>query len=457
VIAIIDTGVDGTHPDLSSRMVPGWNFYDNNSNTADVQGHGTATAGTAAATLNNGTGVAGIAGQARIMPLRISDTSGTGYFSAIAQAITHAADNGARVASISYANLLQSSAVLSAAQYMKSKGGLVVIAAGNSGASESFTPSTNVITVSATDRNDVKTSWSSYGSFVSVAAPGLDIWTTNRGGGYGAWWGTSFATPATAGTLALMFAAKPSLSNAQAESLLYSTAVDLGAVGRDTYYGYGRVNAGAAVQAALNTSATPSDTTPPTASITAPAAGAVVSGLVAVNVSASDNVGVTKVELRVNGALSASDSTSPFAFSWDSTTAANGSATLQVVAYDAAGNAGASSTLAVTVSNAGPTTADTTPPIVSIVAPTNGGTVSGTVTVSAQATDNIAVARVEFWINGVLKATDTSAPYSMNWNTKGLSGTQTIVARAFDAAGNSASSTPYSAYVSSTSPGKGKK
>jgi len=110
VIAIIDTGVDGTHPDLSSRMVPGWNFYDNNSNTADVQGHGTATAGTAAATLNNGTGVAGIAGQARIMPLRISDTSGTGYFSAIAQAITHAADNGARVASISYANLLQSSA-----------------------------------------------------------------------------------------------------------------------------------------------------------------------------------------------------------------------------------------------------------------------------------------------------------------------------------------------------------
>jgi subtilisin family serine protease len=71
-IAILDSGVDGTHPDLSAQMVPGWNFYNNNSNTSDVYGHGTQTAGTAAATSNNATGVAAIAGSARIMPIRIA-------------------------------------------------------------------------------------------------------------------------------------------------------------------------------------------------------------------------------------------------------------------------------------------------------------------------------------------------------------------------------------------------
>jgi hypothetical protein len=452
VVAILDTGVDGTHPDLSARMVPGWNFYDNNSNTADVYGHGTAVAGTAAATTNNATGVAGVAGQAKIMPLRISDTSGVGYWSMIAQAINYAADKGARVASISYSNLLQSSSILSAAQYMKSKGGLVVIAAGNNGVNENFTPSTSVIPVSATDENDALTSWSSYGSFVAVSAPGNGIWTTNRGGGYGTWWGTSFSTPATAGTIALMMAAKPALTSSQVESLLYSTATDLGTAGRDIYYGYGRVNADAAVRAAAGS--TTGDTTPPTASIGAPVAGSIVSGLVAVNVNASDNVGVSKVDLKVNGTVVATDTSSPYSFSWDSTKVANGTANLQAVAYDAAGNAGSSATTTVTVSNGTPTPVDTTPPIVAIVAPTNGVTVSGTVTVSANATDNIGVTKVEFWINNKLTATATSSPYSFNWNTRKLSGTQTIVAKAFDGAGNSASSTPYSVMVVAPTNGK---
>ncbi len=445
VIAILDTGVDVTHPDLASRVVPGWNIYDNNADTADVHGHGTAVAGTAAATMNNGTGVAGVAGQAKIMPLRISDPTGYAYWSTIAQGINYAADNGARVASISYASLTQSSAVLSAAQYMRSKGGLVVVAAGNSGASENYTPTTYLIPVSATDGNDQMASFSSYGSFVAMSAPGSGIWTTNRGGGYGSWSGTSFSTPITAGTIALMLAAKPGISSSQVESLLYSTATDLGATGRDDYFGYGRVNADAAVRAAAN--ATAGDSTPPTASISAPVAGSIASGLVAVNVNANDNVGVTKVELRVNGSVYATDTSSPYAFSWDSTKVANGTANLQAVAYDAAGNAGSSATTTVTVSNGTPTPGDTTPPIVAIVAPTNGVTVSGTVTVSANATDNIGVTKVEFWINNSLAATATSSPYSFSWNTRKLSGTQTIVAKAFDAAGNTASSNPYTVTV----------
>ena len=414
-----------------------------------MYGHGTATAGTAAATTNNGTGVASVAGQAKLMPLRVTDPTGMGYFSLIAQAITYAADHGARVASISMSNLLASSAVLSAAQYMKAKGGLVVVAANNNGINENFSPTTNMIPVSATDSNDSITSWSSYGSYVALSAPGVDIWTTNRGGGYGAWWGTSFSTPITAGTIALIMAANPGLSNAQAETLLYSTATDLGAVGRDIYYGYGRVNADAAVRAALNMTTSPKDTTAPTASISAPLAGGTATGLVAVNVSASDNVGVTKVELRVNGIVYATDTSSPYAFTWDSTKVLNGSANLQAVAYDAAGNTGTSSMTTVTVSNGTSTPADTTLPIVAVVSPSSGATVSGTVTVSANATDNIGVTKVEFWVNGVLKTTDTSAPYSFNLNTRKLSGTQTIVAKAFDAAGNSASSTPLSVYVAS--------
>jgi len=450
-VAILDTGVDGSHPDLSARMVPGWNFYDSNSDTADVHGHGTAVAGAAAATLNNGTGVAGVSGLANIMPLRVADANAYAYWSTVAQAITYAADNGARVANISYVGLMTSASIHSAAQYMKSKGGLVVVSAGNNAKDEGYSQTTNLIPVSATDSGDNLASFSSYGDFVAVSAPGTGIWTTNRGGGYGSWNGTSFSSPVTAGTVALMMAAKPGLSNTQVESLLFSTAVDLGTAGRDKYFGYGRVDAAAAVRAAVGAaSPPPGDTTAPTASISAPLASSMVSGLVPVNVAASDNVGVTKVELRVNGNVYVTDTSSPFAFSWDSTKVANGSAALQAVAYDTAGNAGASSTVTVTVSNAGSTTADTTPPIVAIVSPSNGGTVSGSVTVSASATDNIGVTKVEFWVNGVLSATDASSPYSFSWNTRKLSGTHTIVAKAFDAAGNSATSSPYTVSVIGT-------
>ncbi len=152
-IAILDTGVDGSHTDLKDRMVAGYNFYDNNTDTRDVHGHGTAVAGTAAATLNNGTGVASVAGAAKIMPLRISDPNGYAYWSTVANALTWAADKGARVANVSY-GVSGSSTVQSAANYMKSKGGLVVVSAGNNGKDEGLAASDTMITVSATNRGD---------------------------------------------------------------------------------------------------------------------------------------------------------------------------------------------------------------------------------------------------------------------------------------------------------------
>jgi thermitase len=444
-IAILDTGVDCTHPDLAANCVAGWNFYDNNSNTADVNGHGTTVAGAAAAATNNGMGVAAVAGQSKIMPIRIADPSAYATWSTVAQGITYAADHGARIANLSYANMAGSSTIQSAAQYMKSKGGLVVVSAGNNGVDEGFAPTTTMIPVSATDSNDQITSWSSFGSFVAVSAPGLNIYTTGPSGSYWTCWGTSFSAPITAGTLALMMSAKPTLANTQIESLLYSTAVDLGAAGRDKYYGYGRINAAAAVQAAAATS-TVTDTQAPTAAISAPLASASVSGLVTVNVSASDNVGVVRVDLRVNGQTVASDTTSPFGFSWDSTKTANGMANLTVVAYDAAGNAGSSATVAVNVANAAAsTTADTTPPAVAITSPAAGKVQSkGSVTVTTSASDNSGAAGItqRLYIDGALVTTVNGASLSYGWNlNKVAAGSHSLKVVANDAANNTSSVT----------------
>lgn len=437
-VAILDTGVSASHPDLAANMVPGWNFYANNSDTSDPHGHGTAVAGAAAAVFNNGTGVASVAGGARIMPVRIADANAYAYWSTVAQGLTWAADNGARVANISYVGVAGSSTVQSAAQYMKNKGGLVIVCAGNNGIDEGIAPTSTMIPVSATNSSDLKTTWSSYGSFVAISAPGQDIWTTTRSSGYAAWSGTSLASPVVAGVVAAMMAAKPTLPASQVESLLYSTSLDLGAAGRDSYYGWGRVNAQAAVAAAA--SATVADTTAPTLSFGAPASGASVSGLVTVSINASDNVGVARVELRVNGSLLATDLSAPFQFSWDSTKSPNGSASLQATAFDGAGNSKAVS-LSVSVANSStPVVADTTPPAVSIASPANGSVVTDSATVQVSASDNSGTAGLTqtLLIDGKAVTTVTGGTLSYRWNTRKLSaGSHTVAVVARDAAGNS--------------------
>lgn len=434
-IAILDTGVDGSHPDLAANMVGGWNAYDSNTNASDVQGHGTAVAGVAAAISNNAVGVAGVAGAAKIMPIRISDANGYATGSAVAQGLIFAADNGARVANVSFSGLVGNSTVDSAAQYMKSKGGLVVVSAGNNGINENLAIDTNLIPVSATESNDVLATWSSYGTFVSVAAPGNYVWTTTRGGSYGQWWGTSFASPVVAGTVALMMSVRPDLPNTKIEQLLYSSAVDLGAAGRDIQYGYGRIDANAAVNAALAAPAL--DAQAPVVAISSPVGGSSVSGWVAIDVAASDNVGVTRVDLKVNGSLVASDIAAPYQFSWDSSKVANGMVNVVAYAYDAAGNSKASTAVALSVAN--PVLADTTPPVVAITGISNGSQVSGTVQIGVSASDNSGSAslRQSLYIDGKLVASGTGASLSYSWNSrKASSGTHTVSASAQDAAGN---------------------
>ncbi|SES76822.1 Serine protease, subtilisin family [Nitrosospira multiformis] len=443
IIAILDSGVDPNHPDLSPQLVPGWNFYENNSNTSDVYGHGTKVAGSAAAMANNAQGVAGVAALAKIMPVRVSASNGYATWSAISQGLIYAADRGVRVANASFLGLTDSSSTRSAAQYMKDKGGLVIVSGGNTGVLQNYAVTTSMVAVAATDSNDFRASWSSYGNYISLAAPGAGIWTTTMGGSYGAVSGTSFSSPVTAGVVALMMAAKPALPNTQIESLLFSTAVDLGTTGRDPYYGYGRVDAARAVQAAAS-AVVAGDTQAPVVSITSPAGGSSVTSLVGVNVTATDNVGVTRVELRVNSTTIAVDTTAPFAFTWDSAGVANGMASLVAYAFDAAGNSKASTAVSVNVAN-GTTTVirDTTAPQVKIINPVGGNVSGNNVPISVNASDDSGASGINYtlYIDGVLKATGKGSTLGYNWNIRSVAaGAHTVQVVAKDAAGNSASS-----------------
>jgi hypothetical protein len=389
-------------------------------------------------------GGTGVAFKSRIMPIRVTDTQGYGYVSAMASGLVWAADNGARVANLSFRNVCLHSTILSAAQYMRSKGGVVTGSAGNTGVEEAIAPSDSITCVSAVGSTDSKASWSSYGSYVDVTAPGVSVYTTTNGGGYGSVSGTSFSAPVTAGVYALMMSANRTLAPSQLDSALFSSAVDLGAAGKDTYYGYGRVDAGAAVAKVRTTSS--ADTTAPAVSISSPTASARVSGLVAVDVSASDNVGIARVELYAGGNLLGSDSVVPYGFSWDTAGLPDGETTLEARAFDEAGNVG-SAKLNVAVVN------DTTAPSVSIVNPPSGSTISSVTTISANATDDKRVAKISLKINGSEVALSYGSTLSYSWDPYGgggkgrgkgnkkstSSGTYTITAAATDDAGNTRS------------------
>lgn len=433
IVAVLDTGVDGAHPDLLPNLVAGWNVYGNNADTSDPHGHGTWVAGTVAAATNNGLGVASVAGSAKIMPVRIADANAYAYWSTVASGVTWAADHGARVANVSYNGVSGSSTVRSAAQYFRGKGGVVVVAAGNSGGLESIAENPDVLTVSATDSADNRASFSSYGDYVDLSAPGTSIVTTGRGGVYATVQGTSFSSPIVAGVAALMMAAKPVLTPSQIDALLLQSCDDLGTAGWDPYFGRGRVNATKAVQAALG--AVVADTQAPTVSIAAPLGG-VVKGAVPIDVTAWDLNGVSRVELWVNGKLVAADAAEPYGFSWDSATVADGAATLVAYAYDAAANKGASAAVSVTVDNV-VNPPDITPPTVRITSPASGARVKGTVSIKVSSADNVGLSLLQVYADGAVLCVGNATAMSCSWNTRKVApGAHTLSAKASDAAGN---------------------
>jgi subtilisin family serine protease len=264
-IAVLDSGVDSSHPDLASKIIPGWNFVADNSDTRDSQGHGTAVAGAIAAATNNYIGVAGVAWSNPIMPLVVLDSSNYASYSDVASAITYAADHGARIINVSLGGSSASTTLQSAVDYAWNKGAVVFAAASNNSSSTPYYPAAchNVVAVSATTQSDTFASFSNYGSWITVSAPGDNILTTTKGGGYGSWYGTSLATPIAAGVGALVFSRNPALSSTQLVNILKQNSDDLGSGGFDQYFGWGRVNAYRAVAAAGGTTVTPPPTTPP--------------------------------------------------------------------------------------------------------------------------------------------------------------------------------------------------
>lgn len=193
------------------------------------------------------------------------------------------------------------------------------------------------------------------------------------------------------------------------------------------------------------------DTTPPTTSLTAPVAGATVSGTTTVTASASDNVGVTRVEFYVDAVLLSTSTAAPYSASWNTSGATNANHTLSSKAYDAAGNVGSSSPVTVRVNNSIP---DTVPPTTAITAPAAGATVSGTVSITGSASDNVGVTRVEFYVDATLLSTSTASPYSASWNTSSATNaSHSLTSKAYDAAGNVGSSGAVTVTVSNTSGG----
>ena len=342
VVAVVDSGVTASHPDLAGKLLAGYDFVANDSDPTDENGHGTAVAGVVAPASNNLLGIAGVAWANPILPVRVLDAAGSGNYSAICNGITYAADRGARI--ISLGGTASSAALQDAINYAWGKKCILIAAAGNNGNDIASYPAAcnNVVAVSATDSADVRPTWSNFGNYVDVAAPGVDILSLYGANQYAAWNGTSFSSPVTSGVAALMASANPNLTNVQLVDLLLKNSDDIGTAGYDTYYGNGRVNASRAVAAAKALVST-IDTVAPVATVISPTEGSIVrSPSQRIDVRGTDNVAVTRLELYVDGKLIGSSNTATASFTWNTRKAASGLHQIQAYAYDAAGNAGAS-------------------------------------------------------------------------------------------------------------------
>jgi len=266
VVAVIDTGVNCDHPDLRGRCVAGYDFIYDDAAVRDHVGHGTLVAGILAAATDNGLGVAGVAWGAKLMPLRTLDENALGSYSDIARAIVWAVDHGATVVNMSIGGTADTDLLQDAVDYATGHGVTLVAAAGNSSSSEPRYPAAHagVIGVAATTSTGTRASFSNYGDWVDVAAPGVNILSTVAGGGYARFDGTSTSAPIVAGLAALLLGHDPDLTPGKVEQTIEETANDLGAPGWDLYFGAGQVDAGRAISAVVQHAATPTPGPHPT-------------------------------------------------------------------------------------------------------------------------------------------------------------------------------------------------
>ena len=250
IIAIVDTGIDQNHPEFQGHIHPNsYNFYHGNTNITDYNSHGTHVAGILSAESNNSIGIAGIANVTLLIEkaFHIEDTTGE---TILANSIIHATDNGAKIISNSWASENYSAVIHNAIKYANDRGVITVFAAGNNNTDQLFYPAAlpETIAVGATDSSDNKASYSNYGSYINLTAPGSSIYSTLPRNSYGYKSGTSMATPIVAGIFGLLYSYYETEVNS---SIIYQSlnkiVDDKGTMGRDTTYGWGRINANKAL------------------------------------------------------------------------------------------------------------------------------------------------------------------------------------------------------------------
>ena len=250
VIAVLDSGID-PHPEIAGRILPGLNVPDGNTATADECNHGTHVAGILAAAGNNGTGIAGVTWNAKLLPVVVVNGC-SGFESNVAAGLTWAADQGAKLINMSLQFNVGSTVFLQAVQYAHAQGALMCAATGNSNSSLLAFPArwSETLAVAATDNRDTRATYSNYGAETDIAAPGTNVWSLSAGvGGYTLKSGTSMATPHVTAVAALLWSYDPSLTRDEVRNYLLSTARDLGTPGTDIYFGAGRLDAAAALAA----------------------------------------------------------------------------------------------------------------------------------------------------------------------------------------------------------------
>ncbi len=252
-VAILDTGVDYNHEDLSGRVIKGYDFVNNDNDPMDDHNHGTHCAGICGAIMDNNKGIAGVA-QVSLIAVKVLDDTTNGIWENVINGIYYAANwgpsNSAKVLSMSLEGGYDPDAEIACNYAYNTKGCLLVAISGNYGIEQIAYPAAfdTVIAVGATDSNDQRWYGSNYGDDLELVAPGVGIHSTIRNNGYESWTGTSMAAPHVSGVAALMWSQNPKVAynNAKIREVLRNTAVDLGSSGKDKYYGYGKVNAYAA-------------------------------------------------------------------------------------------------------------------------------------------------------------------------------------------------------------------
>jgi subtilisin len=255
-VAVIDSGVDYNHSELNHNYAGGYNYVSNNNNPFDDNGHGTHVAGTVGA-LRNGSGVVGVSPDVDLYALKILDANGSGSFSSAISALEWSVNNGIKVTNNSYGSSGDPGTIVRDAFATSANAGILHIAAAGNGGNCGGKGNNvgyparydSVVAVAATNQNDTRPCFSSTGPNVELSAPGVGIRSTVPGGGFADWNGTSMASPHVAGVAALIWTADPTLSNPEVRQILRDTAINLGSTSQ---YGYGLVDAVAAVTMATS-------------------------------------------------------------------------------------------------------------------------------------------------------------------------------------------------------------